>query len=193
MWIRRIPTHGIKLRFLYLCSVFPQGVDNKVINGGEKVNFTARLKPSPPNPSSFYASREPALHWPIPLQSHSFSSDSPLSLWSPLRRMHTNSHTHQCARMMSSGREKKITSAFNSPTHPNPFWEAGTYSGQKKKKMRQTRVKNVMHNRRHAEWLLRYPVSFKWRYHSQKKGSLVCVPMLAYQTATWISLIWRTK
>lgn len=108
------------------------------------------------------------------------------------RRMQTVTHTnvHEWRR---KGERKKIRSAFNSPLHTNPFWEAEMYSGQKKKKMRQTRVKNVMLNRRHAEWLLRYPVSFKWRYHSEKKGSLVCVPASAHQTATWISLIWRTK
>lgn len=32
--------------------------DNEVINEGEKLHFTLRLDPSPPNPSSFYASPE---------------------------------------------------------------------------------------------------------------------------------------
>lgn len=71
------------------------GFDNKVINGGEKVHFTLRLKPNPPNPSSFYASPEPTLPWPTLPQSHSCLSlsASPLPLSVPDRRARKQSHT----------------------------------------------------------------------------------------------------
>lgn len=172
MWLRQILTHDVELRFLYLCLPFPRGVDNKVFNGGEKVHFTPRLKPNPLNPSSFYASPEPTLHWPTTSQSRSSSRHS-ASLQSPLQRTHANSHTHtnmhECEDVVKE--REKNRSAFNSPWHINPFWDAATLSGPKKlinkeRIRRQTRVKNMRLICRHGEWLLWHPVSFKQRYHS---------------------------
>lgn len=68
--------------------VISLGSDNKVINEGEKLHFTLRLNPNPPNPSSFYAPPEPTLPWP---PSHTISQlfESP-----PLSLSHCLSHTH---------------------------------------------------------------------------------------------------
>lgn len=63
------------------CMSFSLRVHNKVVNGGEKLHFTLRLSPNPPNPSSFYASQEPILPWPSVTHSHICSNVSlPLCL-----------------------------------------------------------------------------------------------------------------
>lgn len=63
--------NDIILYVLVSTCVISLGFDNKVINEGEKLHFTLRLNPNPPNPSSFYASPEPTLPRPTVTQSHS--------------------------------------------------------------------------------------------------------------------------
>lgn len=67
----RIFVNDIILYVFVSMYVVSLGFDNKVINEGEKLHFTLRLNPNPPNPSSFYASPEPTLPRPTLIQSHS--------------------------------------------------------------------------------------------------------------------------
>lgn len=97
--------HVIFLFGSLYCTWFSLRVHNKVVNGGEKLHFTLRLNPNPPNPSSFYASQEPILNWPTVTHSHIclnvslFLSLSPavsltLSLSLPLSNSNLNRSFH---------------------------------------------------------------------------------------------------
>lgn len=75
MWLRQILIHDIKLRFFYLCLPFPQGVDNKVFNGGGKVHFTPRLKRNPRIPVHFTRHQNPLYIGP-PHRNHAIVPDT---------------------------------------------------------------------------------------------------------------------